>query len=259
MNAIKAHPSSDAYASIEDIIEYLDLMSQKGDFKASFNLGRIYYEGQRGLDRDFELARQYFFAVTQRFWKKGRVVDNYKPGLDKTAEQGFRLHRTHVSAWGWSRAKLRPGEALVRARAAVLRRPISVRPGLDAAERVRAAQEHPQSHRAVQGCGGPGFRSSAGPAWLLYLDQGHTDDLSAANHYFELAARYGNIEAYYYLAEMNYVGVGRDKSCSAAVNFYKTWRRRPSPWSPLGPRPTWPMKAVIMTWPSSNTLAPPSK
>ena len=88
INAVKAHPNSDAYASIEDIIEYLDLMSQKGDFKASFNLGRIYYEGQRGLDRDFDLARRYFHTVTSKFWKKGgRITENFKPGLDKTASK----------------------------------------------------------------------------------------------------------------------------------------------------------------------------
>ena len=63
----------------------------------------------------------------------------------------------------------------------------------------------------------------------LYLDQGHADDLLAANHYFGLAAQYGNLEAYYYLAEMNLLGVGRDRSCSAAVSLYKNVAERAEP------------------------------
>jgi SEL1 protein len=63
----------------------------------------------------------------------------------------------------------------------------------------------------------------------LYLDQGHADDLANANHYFELAARYGNLEAFYYLAEMNLAGVGREKSCSTAVGFYKSVAEKAEP------------------------------
>jgi len=52
----------------------------------------------------------------------------------------------------------------------------------------------------------------------LFLDQG---DVPVAIKYFDLAARNGHIEAYYYLAELSHQGVGRDKSCGIAAAYYK--------------------------------------
>jgi SEL1 protein len=52
----------------------------------------------------------------------------------------------------------------------------------------------------------------------LFLDQG---DVATALKYFELAARHGHLEAYYYLAELTHNGVGRDRSCSVAAAYYK--------------------------------------
>src|SRR5205814_1336010 len=86
LNAIKASLNSDARAALDDVIEYLVLMHQKGDFRSTYNLGRIHYDGQRGLDRDLKLAKTYFFAIAKRYWKKdGRTLENYKPGIEKTA------------------------------------------------------------------------------------------------------------------------------------------------------------------------------
>ncbi|KAK3336456.1 hypothetical protein B0T19DRAFT_453877 [Cercophora scortea] len=231
-NALKAHPSSDAYASIDDIIEYLDLMSQKGDFKASFNLGRIYYEGQRGLPRNLEQAKHYFFKVTQKFWgKKGnnKAVDTTKPGLDKIASKaaGF-LGRMYLRGEGVDQSFDRAKFWLDRGRAF-----------------GDAQSQHGLGLMFLHGYGVPKnvgnaiehFRAAAdqdfAPAQVqlgaLYLDQGNTEDPVAANHVFELAARYGNIEAYYYLAEMNFFGVGREKSCNTGLNYYKNVAERAEP------------------------------
>ena len=53
---------------------------------------------------------------------------------------------------------------------------------------------------------------------ILFLDQG---DVQTARSYFELAARGGHIEAYFYLAEMANNGIGRDRSCGVAAVYYK--------------------------------------
>ncbi len=228
-NAIKAHPNSDAYASIEDIIEYLDLMSQKGDFKAAFNLGRIYYEGQRGLDRDFDLARKYFFAVTQRFWKKGCVVENFKPGLDKTASKaaGY-IGRMYMRGEGveqnFDRAKYWFDRGITHGDAQS-----QYGWGLMLLHGYGITRNVPRATDLFKVAADQDFSFAQVQLGSLYLDQGHADDLGAANHYFELAARYGNIEAYYYLAEMNYAGVGRDKSCSMAASFYKNVAEKAEP------------------------------
>lgn len=69
-------------ASVEDILEYLDLMSRKGELKATFTLGKMNYDGAHGLPRSFKKAMKYFRAVTKRYWNAdGSFVSNPSRGL----------------------------------------------------------------------------------------------------------------------------------------------------------------------------------
>jgi SEL1 protein len=228
-NALKAQAGSDAHASIEDIIEYLDLMSQKGDFKASFNLGRIYYEGQRALDKNLLLARRYFYEVTLKYWKKNRPVENPTAGLDKTAAKaaGY-IGRMHMRGEGteqnFDRAKFwfergvtvddpqsQYGLALLYLHG------YGIKPDVvQALEYFRKAALQDYAPAQVQ-------------LGYLYLDHGSNEDIDAGNHYFELAARWANIEAYYHLAESNSIGVSHERSCTTAVSYYKNVAERAEP------------------------------
>ncbi|KAK4456416.1 protein sel-1 1 [Cladorrhinum samala] len=229
INAIKAHPNSDAYASIEDIIEYLNLMSEKGDFKASFNLGRIFYDGQRGLPKDMGLARKFFFDVAQKYWVKGRPIQNPKPGLDKIAAKaagflGRMFMRGEGAEQNFDRAKFwfergallkdaqsQFGLGLLHLHGYGVKRDVA-----EASSYFKAAAAQDFSHAQVQ-------------LGALYLDQGGTEDIISASHYFELAARWSNLESYYHLAELNYFGVGREKSCSSALGYFKNVAERAEP------------------------------
>ncbi|KAK4144360.1 uncharacterized protein C8A04DRAFT_27814 [Dichotomopilus funicola] len=228
-NALKAHPNSDAYASIEDIIEYLDLMSQKGDFKASFNLGRIYYEGQRGLDKNMALARKYFFDVTQKYWRKSRAVDNPKPGLDKTAAKaagyiGRMYMRGEGAEQNFDRAKIwfERGDVLKDAQSQY---------GLG------LLYLHGYGTRVNVGKAIDQFKAAASQDYAaaqlqlayLYLDRGSNEDIAMANHYFETAARWGNMEAYYHLAEANNLGLTTERSCAVSASYYKNVAERAEP------------------------------
>ena len=228
-NAIKSHPNSDAHASIEDIIEYLDLMSQKGDFKASYNLGRIYYEGQRTLNRDMALALKYFFDVTQRYWKKGRAVENPKPGLDKTAAKaaGF-IGRMYLRGEGVS-------QNFDRARFWFERGDIEKDPqsqyglGLLYLHGYGVKPDIVKATDQFKLASGQDYTPAHVQLGSLHLDQGATEDLASANHYFELASRWGNLESYYYLGEMNWFGAGRERSCSNALSYYKSVAEKVEP------------------------------
>ncbi|KKO99668.1 hypothetical protein THAR02_08220 [Trichoderma harzianum] len=229
MNAFKPSPNSDANAAIGDVIEYLDLMSQKGDSKASFNLGRIYYEGQRGLDHDYELARKYFLLVASRYWRNGRVVDNAKSGIEKLAGKaaGY-LGRMYLRGDGvtqnFDRAKLwfdrgdSQADALSRYGLGLMYlHGYGVKENVvKAVELFRVSADHDYAPAQVQ-------------MGQLYLDQGGTEDVRIANNYFELAARYGNIEANYYLAELVFHGLGREKLCSMALSYYKSVAEKAEP------------------------------
>lgn len=230
INSRKSSPHSDAHAAIGDVIEYLDLVSQKGDSKASYNLGRIYYEGQRGLGKDFDLARKYFFLVASRYWKRdNRVVDGYTKEIEKMAGKaagfiGRMCLRGDGVVQNFERAKVwfDRGVSLGDAQSQ-FGKGLMLLNGLGGKENVKLAMEL--------------FAASANqdyaPAQVqmgrLYLDQGEPDDLRIANNHFELAARHGNIEAHYYLAEMVYHGVGREKLCGMALNHYKNVAEKAEP------------------------------
>ncbi|KAM0248403.1 hypothetical protein ACHAQJ_009478 [Trichoderma viride] len=230
MNAFKPSPISDANAAIGDVIEYLDLMSQQSDSKATFNLGRIYYEGQRGLDHDFDLARKYFILVASRYWKKdGRPVENAKPGIEKLAGKaaGY-LGKMYLRGDGvpqnFDRAKVwfdrgdsqadalsRYGLGLMYLHGYGVKENVA-----KAVELFRVSADHDYAPAQVQ-------------MGQLYLDQGGQEDVRIANNFFELAARYGNIEANYYLAELVFHGLGREKLCSMALSYYKSVAEKAEP------------------------------
>ncbi|KUI54666.1 hypothetical protein VP1G_02037 [Cytospora mali] len=230
INAVHHHPNSDAYASIEDIIEYLDLMSNKGDFKSSFNLGRIYYEGQRGLDRNLGMAAKYFFMVAKKYWKpNGRIDENFKPGLDKIASKaaGY-LGRMYMRGEGvqqdfdrakfWFERGISYGDAQSQyCLGLILLHGYGVSKNIaKATELLKASADQDYALSQVQ-------------LGVLFLDRGQPEDVRIANDYFELAARYGNIEAQYYLAEMIHHGIGRDKACAQALGLYKVVAEKAEP------------------------------
>ena len=67
--------NSDSPQDMDDVIEYLRYMSEKGDFKAQFSLARLYYEGSRGVPRNFARALYYFGVLARQQWSKdGKVI-----------------------------------------------------------------------------------------------------------------------------------------------------------------------------------------
>ncbi|KAK7745532.1 ERAD-associated protein [Cytospora paraplurivora] len=231
INAVHHHPNSDAYASIEDIIEYLDLMSNKGDFKSSFNLGRIYYEGQRGLERDLGAAAKYFFMVAKKFWKSngGRNDENPKSGLDKIAARsagylgrmymrGEGVQQDFKRAMFWFERGIEYGDAQSQYCKGLL-----LLHGYGVSKNIGMATE------LFKASADQDFALSQVQLGVLFLDRGQPEDVRVANDYFELAARYGNIEAQYYLAEMIHHGIGRDKACAQALNLYKLVAEKAEP------------------------------
>jgi hypothetical protein len=67
--------NSDSSQSIDDILEYLRYMSEKGDIGAQFSLGRVYYDGSRTVARNFGRALYYFGSVARQHWSRdGKVI-----------------------------------------------------------------------------------------------------------------------------------------------------------------------------------------
>jgi SEL1 protein len=206
-------------ASVEDVLEYLDLMSRKGELKATFTLGKMNYEGKHGLPRNFKKAMKYFRAVTKRYWNSdGSFVPNPSPGLDKLAAKaaghiglmylrGEGVEQNLGHALTWFRRGVKNGDGLCQHEM-----------GLMYLHGYGVPQDAYKAASYFKSAADQDIPAAETRIGALFLDQG---DVAAASRYFELAARWGWMEAYYYLAEMANFGVGRQPHCGVAAAYYK--------------------------------------
>ncbi|PGH28160.1 hypothetical protein AJ80_00050 [Polytolypa hystricis UAMH7299] len=211
------HASSDA--SLEDVLEYLDLLAKKGDVKATFSLGKMYYEGTRNLPRNVRKAMRYFSLVARRYWTKdGKVNPNHPVGIEKTAAKaaghiglmflrGEATEQNFDKAYTWFK------------RGIDLKDPICQHyMGLMYLHGYGVPQDAMKAASYFKLASEQDYPASETRLGALFLDQG---DVATATRYFELAARYGWIEAFYYLAEIAEQGIGRERHCGMATAYYK--------------------------------------
>lgn len=219
VHAKQGGPTSDAYADVDDVLEYLHLQSSKGDLKATFGLARLHYDGSRGLKRDLRVAKQNFMQVARSYWSEtGKVRRDVPSGSEKLASKaagylgrmflrGEGMEQSYGKAKIWFTRGLASGDALCQYSLGLMHlNGLGVKQDtVKAAEYLAAAADQDlavaQTHLGA-----------------LFLDQG---DTATATKYFELAARNSHIEAFYYLAEMNDQAIGRDRSCGIAAVYYK--------------------------------------
>ncbi|KAL4970468.1 ubiquitin ligase complex subunit HRD3 [Aspergillus stella-maris] len=211
--------SGSSEASLEDILEYLDLMSRKGEVKATFSLGKMHYEGTRGLPRNYKKAMRYFKQVTKRYWNKdGSLNPNHPSGIEKLASKaaghiglmflrGEGVEQSFETAYTWFKLGLANGDALCQH---------SI--GLMYLHGYGLQQDAFKASSYFKPAADQDFPTSQTRLGALFLDQG---DVATATKYFDLAARWGSMEAFYYLAELSNNGVGRKRHCGLAASYYK--------------------------------------
>ncbi|KAI5358228.1 putative tetratricopeptide-like helical domain superfamily [Septoria linicola] len=218
-NAKQGGPTSDAYADVEDVLEYLHLQSSKGDLKATFGLARLHYDGTRGLKRDAKIAKQYFMDVAREYWTaNNKVRKDVSHSTERLASKaaGY-LGRMFLRGEGtkqdfgkakvWFTRGLANGDALSQYML-----------GLMYLEGYGVDQNIIKAADLFAAAADQDLAVAQTHLGTLFLDQG---DTATAAKYFELAARNSHIEAFYYLAEMSNKGIGRDKSCGSATVYYK--------------------------------------
>ena len=218
-NARVGSVHSDAFSSLDDVVEYMDLQARKGDARASFNLAKLNYDGARNSVRDLPAAKRRFLELARMYWPKdGKARTNITPTIEKLAAKaagylgrmflrGEGMPQSFDIAKTWFRRGIELGDALSQYSMGIMYLKGLAVPAdaVKAAELFGAAADQDLAVAQVR-------------LGVLFLDQG---DVAIAIKYFELAARHGHLEAFYYLAELTYHGVGRDKSCSVAAAYYK--------------------------------------
>ena len=218
LNANKAGPSSDVHAAFDDVLEYLDLLSRKGDLKSTFTLGHIHYEGSRTMRRNLRTARAYFMVVARNYWAKDGSIITEDNGIGKFAAnaagylgrmflRGEGVEQSFERALAWFRRGLANGDALCQYELGLM-----YLQGLGVRKDALAAADY------FKQAANQDFASAQVRLGQLFLDQG---DVPVATQFFEMAARKSHIEAFYHLAELSNNGVGRERSCSMAAQYYK--------------------------------------
>ncbi|KAI9842767.1 MAG: ERAD-associated protein [Sclerophora amabilis] len=219
VNAVQGGPNSDTHAAFDDVLEYLDLMSRKGELKATYRLGILYYEGSRPMKRNLKQAKIHFMSVAKKHWpREVKASGGGTPGLEKLASKaagylgrmflrGEGMEQNFAKAKTWFQRGIENGDAVSQYYMGLMHLNGLGYPkdAIRAADYFKSSAE--QDYAPA--------RTSLG---ALLLDQG---DVGVAIRYFELASRYGNTEAFYYLAEIMNQGIGRDRSCGMATAYYK--------------------------------------
>ena len=229
-NANKGGPTTDTNAALDDVLEYLDLMSRKGDFKATFSLGRIHYDGQKGLPRNMRSAKWYFMKVAKLYWQRdGRIIGGDRPQLEKVATKaagylgrmflrGEGVEQSYEKAQIWFNRGIESGDAGSQYGMGLM-----YLDGLGVPKNTLKAQQ------LLKTAADQDYAPAQVSLGALYLDQGTTKDISVASQYFDFAARQHHIEAWYYLAELLNEGLGRDRSCGLATAYYKNVAEKAEP------------------------------
>lgn len=211
-------PNSDAHADFDDVLEYLDLMSRKGDLKATFSLGRLHYEGSRTMRRSLKTARAYFMTVARKYWQKDGSIKEEDQGVAKIASKaagyigrmflrGEGMEQSFDKALTWFKRGVANGDALCQYELGLMHLQ-----GLGVRQDAVVAADY------FKEAANQDFASAQVNMGQLFLDQG---DINTATRFFDLAARHGHIEAFYHLAEISNNGVGRERSCGMATAYYK--------------------------------------
>ncbi|KAL9029401.1 MAG: hypothetical protein Q9196_002356 [Gyalolechia fulgens] len=226
VHANKAGPNSDSHAAFDDVLEYLDLMSRKGDLKATFSLGRLNYEGSRTMKRNLQTARYYFRLVARKYWAKDGSVITEDGGIGKVASKaagylgrmslrGEGMEQSFEKALVWFKRGLANGDALCQYELGLM-----YLHGLGVRKDPVTAADY------FKEAANQDFASAQTYLGQLFLDQG---DIPTATRYFDLAARHGHIEAFYHLAEISNNGIGRERSCDRATAYYKLVAEKAEP------------------------------
>lgn len=219
-NANRRTASTDTVAPLDDILEYLDLLSKKGDFSALFTLGKLHYEGSRRMPKNYVKAREYFLRIAKNMWDRdGRAMQQVSPEVAKWAPKaaGY-IGRMYLRGEGvqqkfdrakiWFQRGVTSNDMLCQHGLGLLyQNGYSVKQNLQKATdyfKMAADSDYPHAQVALG---------------RIFLDQG---DTGVSIRYFELAARHGHIEAYWYLALAHDRPLGgRERSCPLATAYYK--------------------------------------
>lgn len=194
-----------------DLIEYYQLLADKGDVQAQVGLGQLHYQGGRGVAMDQQNALNYFQqaadsgnAVAMAFLGK-----MYLEGGEAVAQSNETALKYFKKAAGLGNPVGQSGLGLMHLY------------GKGVAKDYKKALDY--------------FQKAAEQSWvdgqlhlgnMYYNGWGVRKDFKMAIKYFNLASQSGHVLAFHNLADMHATGTGMLRSCPTAVELYKNVAER---------------------------------
>lgn len=218
INALRQRHSIDTVGDVGDIVEYLELLARKNNLPETFSLGKLYYDGSRGLPRNLLQAKKYFQNVARQYWSRDGSILSSAPGVEKWAGRAAGYLGTMALrgeggpqdfkvALTWFKRGLQTGDVnSMNGLGYMYLYGYGVKMDRQkAAELFKSATAHD-------------FPTAQVNVGKLLLKNG---EIEQAKRYFELAARHRDVEAFFYLAEIHMSDVAKDRSCGLATAYYK--------------------------------------
>ncbi|KAL3286272.1 hypothetical protein HHI36_000781 [Cryptolaemus montrouzieri] len=194
-----------------DLIEYYQLLAEKGDIQAQVGLGQLHYQGGRGVDLDFQKALHYF---TQAANSGNAVAMAYlgKIFLDGSDD----IKADNATAFKYFK------------KASDLNNPVGLSGlGLMYLYGRGVEKDYVKAHKYFLAAADQGWVDGQLQLGNMYLNGlGLKKDYKLANKYFSLASQSGHVLAYYNLGQMHAQGIGMLRSCPTAVELFKNVAER---------------------------------
>ncbi|KAJ8936610.1 hypothetical protein NQ314_012225 [Rhamnusium bicolor] len=194
-----------------DLIEYYQLLAEKGDVQAQVGLGQLHYQGGRGVDLDYQKAMHYF---TQAANAGNAMAMAYlgKIYLDGSDE----VQANNDTAFKYFK------------KASELNNPVGLSGlGLMYLYGKGVEKDYSKAHQFFLAAADQGWVDGQLQLGNMYFSGlGVKKDFKMANKYFSLASQSGHVLAYYNLGQMHAQGTGMLRSCPTAVELFKNVAER---------------------------------
>uniref|UniRef100_A0A0A9VTQ1 Protein sel-1 1 n=1 Tax=Lygus hesperus TaxID=30085 RepID=A0A0A9VTQ1_LYGHE len=194
-----------------DLIEYYQLLAEKGDVQAQVGLGQLHYQGGRGVAQDHQKALHYFLqaadagnAIAMAFL--GRI---YLEGSEMVKADNATAYKYFKKAADMGNPVGQSGLGMMHLEGRGVEKDYS-----KALKYFSLAAEQGWVDGQLQ------------LGIMHFSGLGVRRDYKLANKYFTLASQSGHVLAFYNLAQMHATGTGIMRSCSTAVELYKNVAER---------------------------------
>lgn len=197
----------------DDLVQYYQLLADRGDIQAQYGLGLLHYQGARGLNMQYDKALHYFSRAAE-------AGNNYAMAyLGKLyLEGGPYVKQDNETAFRYFKMAAEKNNPIGQAGMGII---YFYGSGIEK-NYARALQYFQLS--ADQGYVEGHFLLGI----MYYYGYGVKKDFKMAVKYFNLAAQLGHVLGYYNLAQMHATGTGVLRSCSTATELYKNVAERGS-------------------------------